>query len=189
MYIPNDHAQNYPLYRLHLVLKRLDTQLNKLTNQNPIKVSIIVKQLNSLLRNKSVYLYWCTGLDWWQLECCFDSAAAAALTALLEAAGEAPAARLLPVDSTKGSVWLALARWSWLVSLSSIGRSSVAACESLASCSAAVAAVLIMVGWWSSSVCWLSGLSTPDSETINKIIFGAKCTKLKKYLILTKLLN
>ena len=34
-YIPNNDSQNYPLRRLELVwLKRLDTQLNELTNQN-----------------------------------------------------------------------------------------------------------------------------------------------------------
>ena len=38
IYIPNDDTQNYPFYRLQLMVEKLDTQLNELTNQNSLKV-------------------------------------------------------------------------------------------------------------------------------------------------------
>ena len=34
MYIPNDVTQNFPFYRLHLVVKTFDAELNEPTNQN-----------------------------------------------------------------------------------------------------------------------------------------------------------
>ena len=46
MYIPNDDTQNYPLYRLQLLLKRLNTQLNEITNQNSVKVPKVVEPKN-----------------------------------------------------------------------------------------------------------------------------------------------
>ena len=47
MYIPNDHTQNYPLCKLQLVIvKCLDTQLNKPTNQSSIPVSKLVETTN-----------------------------------------------------------------------------------------------------------------------------------------------
>ena len=39
----NDDTQNYPICRLQLVLKYLDTQLNEPTIQNSIKVSNVVE--------------------------------------------------------------------------------------------------------------------------------------------------
>ena len=47
MYIPNDDTQNNPFWR------RLDTQLNKPTNQNLLKVPEVVKPTNNkmLLQN------------------------------------------------------------------------------------------------------------------------------------------
>ena len=42
MYIPNDDTQNCACCRLQLLVKSLDTQLNKPTNQNPIKISKVV---------------------------------------------------------------------------------------------------------------------------------------------------
>ena len=45
MYIPNDDTQKYPFCRLQW-LKRLDTQLNKQTNQNSLKVLKVVKTTN-----------------------------------------------------------------------------------------------------------------------------------------------
>ncbi len=36
--ISNDDTQNYPFCRLQIMVTILDTQLNKLTNQNSIKV-------------------------------------------------------------------------------------------------------------------------------------------------------
>ena len=52
MFIPNDEKQKYPLCRLQLLDKRLDTQLNKPTNQIQY-VSKVVKLTNkkSLLQN------------------------------------------------------------------------------------------------------------------------------------------
>ena len=49
MFIPNDETQKYPLCRLQLLDKRLDTQLNKPTNQ----IQKVVKLTNkkSLLQN------------------------------------------------------------------------------------------------------------------------------------------
>ena len=38
IYIPNDNTQNYPFFRLQLVVEKLNTQLNELTNQNLVKV-------------------------------------------------------------------------------------------------------------------------------------------------------
>ena len=38
MYISNDDAQNYPFFRLRLVVEHLDTHLNESANQNSIKV-------------------------------------------------------------------------------------------------------------------------------------------------------
>ena len=38
IYIPNDDTQNYHFYRLQLVVKGLDTQLNKPSNQNLLNV-------------------------------------------------------------------------------------------------------------------------------------------------------
>ena len=37
MHIPNDGTQKYPFCILQLVMKRLDTQVNELNNQNSIK--------------------------------------------------------------------------------------------------------------------------------------------------------
>ena len=53
MYIHNDDPQNYPLCRLQLELKRLDTQVNKPPNQNVMEVPKIVKPINkkTLLQN------------------------------------------------------------------------------------------------------------------------------------------
>ena len=52
MFIPNDEKQNYPLCRLQLLDKRLDTQFNEPTNQ--IKyISNVVRLTNkkTLLQN------------------------------------------------------------------------------------------------------------------------------------------
>ena len=38
MYIPNDDTQNYPFFRLKLVVETFGHSLNELTNQNLIKV-------------------------------------------------------------------------------------------------------------------------------------------------------
>ena len=46
MYISNDATQNYSFWRLKLVLKRFDTELNEPTNQYLIKVSKVVKLTN-----------------------------------------------------------------------------------------------------------------------------------------------
>ena len=46
MYIPNTVTQNYPSVDYNQWLKRSDTQLNKPTNQNLIKVTKIVKTAN-----------------------------------------------------------------------------------------------------------------------------------------------
>ena len=46
MYISNDDTQNYPFYRLQLVLKHLYTKLNEPTIQNLIKVPKVVKPTN-----------------------------------------------------------------------------------------------------------------------------------------------
>ena len=46
IYIHNDDPQNYPLCRLQLELKRLDTQVNKPPNQNVMEVPKIVKPIN-----------------------------------------------------------------------------------------------------------------------------------------------
>ena len=54
MYIPNNNAQNYPFYRLQLVVKRLDTQLNKPTNQNSIKAHKVGKPTNKKRYNKTL---------------------------------------------------------------------------------------------------------------------------------------
>ena len=43
MYIPNDDTQNYPFYRLQLVV---DTKLNEQTYQNSIKVPKVVVTTN-----------------------------------------------------------------------------------------------------------------------------------------------
>ena len=46
IYIPNDDTQNYPFPELNQWLKRLNTQLNKPTNQNTLKVPKVVKPTN-----------------------------------------------------------------------------------------------------------------------------------------------
>ena len=38
MYIPNDDTQNYPICKLQLVMKRLDTPHNEPTNKKSIRV-------------------------------------------------------------------------------------------------------------------------------------------------------
>ena len=43
MYMPNNDTQKYTFCRLKLVV---ETQLNEPTNQNPLKVPIIVKPTN-----------------------------------------------------------------------------------------------------------------------------------------------
>ena len=57
MYIPIDDTQNYPSVDYNKWLKCLDTQFNKLTNQNLIKVPKVVKP-----RNKKTLSYWVWGL-------------------------------------------------------------------------------------------------------------------------------
>ena len=42
MYIINNNTQNYPSVDYNKLLKRFDTQLDKPTNQNPIKVLKVV---------------------------------------------------------------------------------------------------------------------------------------------------
>ena len=44
MYISNDDKQNYPLSRLKLVVKHLNTQLNEPTNQNSLKSPKLLSQ-------------------------------------------------------------------------------------------------------------------------------------------------
>ena len=44
--IPNKEKQKCPFFRLQLVVKRLNSQHNELTNQNSIKVPKDVKPLN-----------------------------------------------------------------------------------------------------------------------------------------------
>ena len=46
MYISNNDAQIYPFRRLQLVVETLDAELYEPTNQNTIKVLIVVKQTN-----------------------------------------------------------------------------------------------------------------------------------------------
>ena len=46
MYIPNDVTQEYPICRLQLVVVTLDTQLDKPTNQNLIKVPKVANPTN-----------------------------------------------------------------------------------------------------------------------------------------------
>ncbi len=46
MYNPNDDTQNYPFLGLQLVVDSLDTQINKPTNQNSIKVPKDVMPMN-----------------------------------------------------------------------------------------------------------------------------------------------
>ena len=46
MYIPNVHTQITPSVDYNQWLKGLDTQLNKPTNQNPLKVPKVVKSTN-----------------------------------------------------------------------------------------------------------------------------------------------
>ena len=46
MYTPNDDTQNYPFCRLKLVVETLNTQHNKPTNQNSLKVPKVVKPTN-----------------------------------------------------------------------------------------------------------------------------------------------
>ena len=43
MYIPDDDTPNYPFCRLQLVAETLDIQIKYLTNQNWIKVPMVVK--------------------------------------------------------------------------------------------------------------------------------------------------
>ena len=53
MYIPNDETQNYPFYKLQLVIvKRLDTQFNKSTNQLKFP-----KLLNQQIRKRYLNLW------------------------------------------------------------------------------------------------------------------------------------
>ena len=47
MYIPNDDIQNYPFLDYNEWLKRLDTLINEPTNQNSIKVPMVVKPTNN----------------------------------------------------------------------------------------------------------------------------------------------
>ena len=49
MNISNDDTQNCACCRLQLLVKSLDTQLNKPTNQNPIKISKVVNSRMSPL--------------------------------------------------------------------------------------------------------------------------------------------
>ncbi len=44
MYNPNDDTQNYPICRLQLVVKRLDTKLNEPTNHNSLKSPPLLSQ-------------------------------------------------------------------------------------------------------------------------------------------------
>ena len=47
MHIPNVNKLNNPFLRLQLVIETLkDTQLNKPTNQNPLKAPKVVKPMN-----------------------------------------------------------------------------------------------------------------------------------------------
>ena len=46
MYIPKNYQQNYPFCRLQLV-NRFDTQLNKPSNQNSLKVPKVVEPANN----------------------------------------------------------------------------------------------------------------------------------------------
>ena len=46
MYIPNEDTHNNNIYYNWWLLKRLDTKLNKLINQNSIKVPKVVKPTN-----------------------------------------------------------------------------------------------------------------------------------------------
>ena len=46
MYITNDDTLNYPLSTLQLMVAQLDTQLNKPTNQNSLKVPKVIKPTN-----------------------------------------------------------------------------------------------------------------------------------------------
>ena len=46
MYISNVNTQIYPLCRVHLVVDTKDTQLNKPTNQDSLKVPKVVKATN-----------------------------------------------------------------------------------------------------------------------------------------------
>ena len=43
---PNHGTKSYPICRLHLVVGRLNTQLNEPTNQNSIKITKVIKQTN-----------------------------------------------------------------------------------------------------------------------------------------------
>ena len=52
MYIPNDSAQNYPFFRLKLMVESLDTKLNEQTNQNSIKsLKLLRKQIRKRYYN------------------------------------------------------------------------------------------------------------------------------------------
>ena len=44
MYIPNDDTQNYPFFRLKIVVESSDTELDEPTNQNSIKISKFLSQ-------------------------------------------------------------------------------------------------------------------------------------------------
>ena len=46
LYIHNDDTQRYPFCRLQLVCETFDTQLNKPTNQNSIKVPKVLEPTN-----------------------------------------------------------------------------------------------------------------------------------------------
>ena len=56
MYIPNIDTQNYTFVDYNQWLKRLETQLNKPTNQNSLKVLKVVKTKNkkTLIKNFGV---------------------------------------------------------------------------------------------------------------------------------------
>ncbi len=46
MYIPKDYTQNYPFFKLQLVVETMNTQLNEPTNQNLIKVPKVLETTN-----------------------------------------------------------------------------------------------------------------------------------------------
>ena len=53
MYIPNDGTDNYPLYRLQIVV---ETKLNEPTKQNSVEVPKIVKSTNKHEENGIIKL-------------------------------------------------------------------------------------------------------------------------------------
>ena len=54
MYIHNDDTQNYPFFRLQLVVETSVTELNKTTNQNSIKDPKVVEPTNNKTFGASV---------------------------------------------------------------------------------------------------------------------------------------